>query len=254
MENAEFNNATRWLENSLASVAPPVDWEPDTRTAHARFSARLESKSGRRRYWLLGLALASVAAIAIAASANGRALAQQCWQCIAGGGLELALRTKANAGIVPAHSRNAAPQFALKDAEGSLITLSGYRGKVVLLDFWATWCGGCKVEIPWYEEFADRYGKNGLAVVGVSMDDEGWKVVKPFVEQKQIRYQIVLGDDSTAKRYGVSAMPVTLLIDRSGNVAATHIGVVDKRLFENEIRLLLEEGTQEPKRSTAHQR
>ena len=149
-------------------------------------------------------------------------------------------------GNLAAASRSASPQFALRDAAGSLITLSGYHDKVVLLDFWATWCGGCKIEIPWYEEFAGRYGKDGLAVLGVSMDDEGWRVVKPFVKQKQIHYPIVLGGDGMAKLYGVSSMPVTVLIDRDGKVAATHIGVVDKRLFENEIRSLLEERARKP--------
>src|SRR6266404_2878543 len=76
---------------------------------------------------------------------------------------------------------SAAPDFTLEDSNGASTKLSGYKGKVVLLDFWATWCTGCKVEIPWYMEFAKKYEQSGLAVVGVSMDKEGWTVVKPFM-------------------------------------------------------------------------
>src|ERR1700742_4657643 len=74
-----------------------------------------------------------------------------------------------------------APDFTRVDAAGRKVRLSRYKGKVVLLDFWATWCTGCKQEIPWFEEFADRYRTQGLAAVGVAMDDEGWTVVKPFL-------------------------------------------------------------------------
>lgn len=97
------------------------------------------------------------------------------------------------------------------------------------------------MEIPWYQEFANRYGEDGLTVLGVSMDEEGWKAVRPFIAQKQMHYPIVLGGDNIAKLYGISAIPVTLLIDRAGKIAATHVGVVDKRLFENELSSLLAE-------------
>src|SRR6266571_3283711 len=78
--------------------------------------------------------------------------------------------------LVPVKARRPAPGFALADANGTPVALSRYKGRVVLLDFWATWCTGCKVEIPWYMEFAKKYEQSGLAVVGVSMDKEGWTV------------------------------------------------------------------------------
>ena len=117
--------------------------------------------------------------------------------------------------------------------------MSGYKGKVVLLDFWATWCGGCKVEIPWYVEFDQKYRDKGLAVIGVSMDEEGMKVVKPFLAQKNIQYPVVIGNDELAKLYNLTSMPMTLLIDRDGKIAVSHTGIVDKGSFESDIQSLL---------------
>jgi peroxiredoxin len=139
-----------------------------------------------------------------------------------------------------AEIRKDAPGFTLKDSKGASIQLSKYKGKVVVLDFWATWCGGCKVEIPWFMEFEKKYKRSGLAVIGVSMDDDGWKAVKPFLKAKKLNYPVVLGNDGLAKSYGVDSMPMTLLIDRDGKIAATHVGMVEKVACENEIRALLQ--------------
>jgi len=136
--------------------------------------------------------------------------------------------------------RQPAPAFALKDAAGRTVSLKNYRGKVVLLDFWATTCGGCKVEIPWFTEFHRTYQAKGLAVVGVSLDEEGWKVVKPFLADGKIPYRILLGNDALAERYGITAMPDTFLIDRKGRVAAAYTtGLVDKDNVEANIKTLL---------------
>jgi peroxiredoxin len=141
--------------------------------------------------------------------------------------------------VLAAADRAPAPDFTLPGANGAAVQLSRYQGKVVLLDFWATWCHGCKTEIPWYMEFSEKYKKNGLVVVGVSMDDEGWKIVKPFLKEKKMKYPIVIGNDDLAKRYGLTEMPLTLLIDRQGKIALSHSGVVDKDAFEGELRTLL---------------
>ncbi|MEO7146107.1 MAG: TlpA disulfide reductase family protein [Bryobacteraceae bacterium] len=120
----------------------------------------------------------------------------------------------------PETERKAAPGFALQDATGKTARIEDYRGKVVLLDFWATWCTGCKMEIPWFTEFQKTYGKNGFAMVGVSLDEDGWKVLRPFLNDHKIPYQMLLGDDRTAHRYGIGNLPDTFLIDRQGRVAA----------------------------------
>ncbi len=150
--------------------------------------------------------------------------------------------------LTPKAARKPAPNFTLTDNNGRPLTLSHYKGKVVLLDFWATWCGGCKLEIPWYMEFDKKYKNQGLAVIGVSMDEEGWKAVRPFLAKKRdaetggniaMQYPIVIGTDSLAKQFGLTSMPMTLLIDRDGKIAVSHTGVVDKDNFESNIRALL---------------
>jgi peroxiredoxin len=135
--------------------------------------------------------------------------------------------------------RRVAPDFSLVDADGKMVRLSALRGKVVLLDFWATWCGGCKLEIPWYMEFDRKYRRDGLTVIGVSMDDEGMKVVKPFVAERHIEYPVVVGSEAMGKIFGLGLMPLTLLIDREGRIAVAHSGVVDKDNFEEHVRELL---------------
>jgi peroxiredoxin len=137
--------------------------------------------------------------------------------------------------------RKAAPDFELKDADGKAIALSAYKGKVVLLDFWATWCHGCETEIPWFMDFASRYRDRGLAVIGAAQDDDGWTSVRPYVTEKKMNYPVVLGTGDLAQRYGVMNLPVTFLIDRDGRVAFVHAGLPKggKEEIANEIEMLL---------------
>ena len=135
-----------------------------------------------------------------------------------------------------------APDFSLTDSSDTPIKLSAYKGKVILLDFWATWCGGCKVEIPWYVEFQNKYRDAGLSAIGVSMDADGWKSVKPFLAEHKLNYPVVIGNDDLGEQFGLVNMPLTLLIDRNGNIAESHAGVVDKDSFEAKIRGLLQAG------------
>ena len=137
--------------------------------------------------------------------------------------------------------RRPAPDFTLKDSNGATVHISDYRGKVVLLDFWATWCGPCKIEIPWFMEFEQQYRNRGFSVVGISMDEDGWEVVKPYVQERKMNYRVLLGDDHVGSLYGgVEALPTTFLIDRQGRIAAIHVGLSSsKDGFRNEIEQLL---------------
>ncbi len=138
--------------------------------------------------------------------------------------------------------RKPAPDFALKDADGKLVHLSDYKGKVVLLDFWATWCSPCKIEIPWFMDIQRKNKDKGFEVLGVAMDDEGWEVVKPFVAKMAVNYRMVIGNDMTAQAYGgVDALPTTFLIDRTGKIAAVHVGLASKKDFEDGIEQLLQD-------------
>jgi thiol-disulfide isomerase/thioredoxin len=132
-----------------------------------------------------------------------------------------------------------------------MVPLSGFKGKVVLLDFWATECGGCRIEIPWYMEFDTKYRAKGLAVVGVSMDvwfeqlrsaNQVWMKVRPFVHENRAGYSILMSDESVGKAYDILALPITALIDKKGRIAATYAnGLADRSDMEANIRTLLKE-------------
>lgn len=145
-----------------------------------------------------------------------------------------------------AKARKAAPTFTLADGSGQYVKLSDYKGKVVLLNFWATWCGPCALEIPWFEQFEQQYKSKGFEVVGISMDEDGWKAIKPYITEHKINYRVLLGNDSVAALYGgVDSLPTTFIIDREGRIAFTpHIGLAEKNEYLNEIQTLL--GVNEP--------
>lgn len=158
------------------------------------------------------------------------------WAGVAAAADQSGIRTA----LYPEKERKSAPGFALQNAAGKTVKIEDYRGKVVLLDFWATWCTGCKKEIPWFSEFQKTYGDKGFAVVGVSLDEDGWKVLRPFLDDHKVPYQMLLGDNPMAQRYGIGNLPDTFLIDRQGKVAAAYKeGLVDRDNIEANIKVLL---------------
>lgn len=152
--------------------------------------------------------------------------------------------------LSPAGARTLAHDFALTDTAGQTVRLSDFRGQVLLLDFWATTCGGCVKEIPAFIEIAAAYRSRGLAVLGISEDiiyqnlsgaDQAWSHVRPFVRDHQVSYSVVVDDQEVYKRYDIMALPITYLLDREGRIAATYSGVVDRADLEQNIDMLLRE-------------
>jgi thiol-disulfide isomerase/thioredoxin len=137
-------------------------------------------------------------------------------------------------------ARTPAPDWQLNDLDGKTLKFSDFRGKVVILDFWATWCVPCRVKIPNFVELQKQYGDKGLRVVGVSLDEQGPEVVKNFVKQFGVAYPIVIGNQKVADAYGgIDAIPTTFVIDRKGRIVNQHMGYDDKAAFEKEIQSLL---------------
>jgi len=133
-----------------------------------------------------------------------------------------------------------APAWSLKDVNGQAVSSEQFKGKVVVVDFWATWCGPCREEIPGYIALQKKYGADKLAIVGVSLDQAGPGVVKAFMEKQGVNYQMVMGDDAAVARFGgVEAIPTTFLIDRSGQVRDRKVGSMPTADYERKIAALL---------------
>lgn len=133
-----------------------------------------------------------------------------------------------------------APDFTLPQLDGHDLRLSSYRGKVVLLDFWATWCDPCREEIPHFVDLQQRYGDRGLQIIGVSMDDSP-DPVRPFYQQFHMNYPVVMGTAQTGAMYGgILGLPIAFLITRDGHIYTKHIGATPAEVFEKEIKSLLE--------------
>lgn len=133
-----------------------------------------------------------------------------------------------------------AADFELKTSEGKTIQLTKLKGKVVLLNFWATWCGPCRAEIPEFLEVYKQYKERGFEIVGVSLDGEGWSVVNPFVKQYKINYPIVVGNGKLVQEYGgFEFIPTTFLIDKQGAIVHTFTGAVTKAELERRLKDIL---------------
>jgi peroxiredoxin len=156
-----------------------------------------------------------------------------------------------HAALLPSANRKSAPAFELVTENGTKMKISDYRGKVVLLNFWATDCGGCVIEIPSFIELESAFKGKGFTAVGVSMDisyeglrdaNEAWGRVRPFIAKHGVNYPIAMGDDAISKAYALNAFPATYLIDKSGKIAVAYVGVlINKDNVATNVKSLLAE-------------
>ncbi len=138
----------------------------------------------------------------------------------------------------------AAPDFTLQSLDGKTVRLTDFRGKAVLLNFWATWCEPCKLEMPWFVELQKQYGPQGLEVLGVAMDDSGKETVAKFAKDMGVNYPVLLGKESVGDEYGgLEYLPTSFYIDRDGKVVARVFGLRSRSDIEDWIKEALSRGS-----------
>jgi len=245
--NHDEVNAGAWVDEQLETLTPEADWQPDVQRGWARFRQKRERTGRRSRRWMLVTAGAAAACVSLMATPVTRAFAQRCVSaCVSESGWVHSIlvgvrKPGANIAYVSPERRKPAPDFILNDSTGAAVRLSNYRGKVVLLNFWATWCAPCRTEIPWFIEF-QRNHPASFEVLGVSLDEDGWKSVKPYIEARNVNYPVMLMNDEVTRLYpSVQSLPTTLIIDKSGRIAATHAGLCSRSEYESDIQTVLNE-------------
>ena len=136
-----------------------------------------------------------------------------------------------------------APDFELLALDGRPLKLSDLRGKAILLNFWATYCGPCKIEMPWFVELQKEYGPQGFQIIGVAMDDASTDEIAKFAKQMGVNYPVLIGKDSVADSYGgVSVLPTTFFVDRDGKLIAREFGLQSRSVFVDHIKKALSQG------------
>lgn len=249
MKKDEEMDVGRWVDDRLAARIPGESWEPNVPRGLAQLRERRGWNRGRGRSLLWVVVGTAAACLPLMAFPVTRAFAQHCMSACASQSSRLReffLGKETGSGprlvFAAPETRKAAPDFTLNDAAGVPVRLSEFRGKVVLLSFWATWCVPCNTEIPWFIEFQQAYKDRGLVVLGVSLDDDGWKPIKPYIEEMKIDYRVMVADKDIAPLYGgLASIPVTLIIDKAGRIAVTHLGLCPKNEYEAAIDSMLAE-------------
>jgi thiol-disulfide isomerase/thioredoxin len=158
-------------------------------------------------------------------------------------GIRAARNNRANGPVKGQLIGNLAPDFELPALDGKNLKLSDLRGKAVLLNFWATYCGPCKIEMPWFVELQREYGPQGFQIVGVAMDDASLEDIAKFAKEMGVNYPILLGKESVGQSYGgVSVLPTTFFLDRDGKLIAREFGLQSRSVFVDHIKRAMSQG------------
>lgn len=242
-------NLSRWVDNELAALGPDEEWQPDLHRGLSMLREQRRRVNGRRGRWTWVAAGAMAASLSLMATPVTRAFAQRCvTACVSEASWVRQFLIPGGSSPSPSivyikpEKRMKVPDFTLNDSSGKPVSLSELRGDVVLLNFWATWCAPCRVEIPIFIGFQQAYRNRNFVVLGVALDEDGWNAVRPYADAKKINYPLVVGDDRISELFGgLKAVPTTLIIDRLGRVAAVHVGLCKKDEYEADIKAVLNE-------------
>ena len=158
-------------------------------------------------------------------------------------GIHAARKNRASGSVAGELRGQVAPDFELQSLDGKNMKLSDFRGKAVLLNFWATWCGPCKIEMPWFVELQKQYGPQGFQIIGVAMDDASTEDIAKFARQMGVNYPILLGKEAVGQSYGgVNVLPTTFFVDRDGKLVAREFGLQSRSVFVDHIKEALGQG------------
>lgn len=235
----------RWVDESVAILNLDDDWHPDVSDGFLRLRQSQVRGSWFSKKWIFAATGGIVVCLCLMVLPSPKVLAHRCLECTVAVWQNLLPSAPTQTNLKPPSGRTLAPDFNLKDANGRDLHLADLKGKVVLVNFWATWCEGCQMEIPLLVEFQKKFEAKGLVIIGISMDDDGWKSVRPWVKEKKVNYRIVIGNEGLGKQYGLDGMPLTALVDREGRIADVRPGLVDKMTTQQKIRTLLQESVKE---------
>lgn len=225
MATPEHDYVVRGVANHLARLTPPNDWRPNVAQGRARLR---ELVAAQRRHRRVALAVAATLLLCVpwADVPMVRAVTQRC-----GEWLHVVSHGRA--------ARPALPDVRFTDVQGRPVEISALRGKVVLLTFWTTTCGQCQTEMSWFTEFQHAYRDRNLVVLGVSLDQEGWTRVRPYLERGRINYDVVVATREAAQPIIGASIPTTLIVDRQGRIAVRHVGFCSRDEYERDLQRVL---------------
>jgi thiol-disulfide isomerase/thioredoxin len=243
MANLEIGSGDRFVDEQLASLEPRV---AGIDVAARLTDARVRQSAARvRRLRWAGAGVA--AAIVFVAVPVTRAFGARCVDACVNASARVSQLWRADepeAGaprVVGATLGDIAPDLVGTDSQGQAVHLSSLRGRVVVVNFWATWCGPCRAEVPLLNGLQARFAAEGLAVVGVALDAGGWNAIRDFAAGTPIDYGVSLGNDDVSDAYGgIAALPMTFIIDRTGLIVVKHKGPIAPGMFDDQLSKMLE--------------